>query len=48
MELLAPDLEAEPTVSQPKSVVYGQMRNYQLKGLEVVLAIHSDGNSDFL
>jgi len=47
MDLLAPDLEAEPTVTQPKSIVYGKMRQYQLKGLEWMLYMY-DNNTNMI
>ena len=32
------DPDAPPTISQPKTITFGTMRSYQLKGLEVSLS----------
>ena len=42
------DTETSPSISQPASIVHGQMRSYQLKSLEWLLQMHDRGMSAIL
>ena len=42
------DTETAPSISQPESIVNGQMRAYQLKSLEWLLQMHDRGMSAIL
>mmetsp|Transcript_29170 Transcript_29170/g.56796 ORF Transcript_29170/g.56796 Transcript_29170/m.56796 type:complete len:1721 (-) Transcript_29170:714-5876(-) len=48
MHIAAVDVEADPAVKQPKSIVYGTMRPYQLKGIEWMLYMYENNTNMIL